>query len=305
MTWLSDTKGSIAPGERLAELWRRPGIVAIPGAHNALAALLAKRAGFPALYLSGAAISASLGLPDLGIIGLEELCLFTRAICRAAGLPLIVDADTGFGGILNVMRAVRELEDAGAAAIQIEDQVLPKKCGHLNDKRLVAPDEMAAKVSAAVRARRHLRIIARTDSVAVEGEDAALNRARLYLAAGADAIFPEALTGEAMFRKFARDLDAPLLANMTEFGRSPYFSAKQFEEFGFKMVIWPVSSLRVAAKAIEDLYRCLADEGSAVAMLDRMQTRAELYATIGYHDFEALDASIAASVIPPKPPGST
>ncbi len=304
MTWLSDTKNSIAPGERLAELWRRPGIVAIPGAHNALAALMAKRAGFQALYLSGAALSASLGLPDLGIIGLEELCLFTRAICRAAGLPLIVDADTGFGRILNVMRAVRELEDAGAAAIQIEDQILPKKCGHLNDKRLVTPDEMAAKVSAAVRARRHLRIIARTDAAGVEGPDAALDRARLYLAAGADAIFPEALTDEATFRKFARDINAPLLANMTEFGRTPYFSAKQFEEFGFKMVIWPVSSLRVAAKAIEELYRCLAEEGSAVAMLDRMQTRAELYETIGYHDFEALDASIAASVIP-KPPGST
>ncbi|HXR35859.1 MAG TPA: methylisocitrate lyase [Candidatus Binataceae bacterium] len=305
MTWLSDSNNSSSPGERLAELWRRPEIVAIPGAHNALAALLAKRAGFQALYLSGAALSASLGLPDLGIIGLEELCLFTRAICRAAGLPLIVDADTGFGGILNVMRAVRELEDAGAAAIQIEDQVLPKKCGHLNDKRLIAPDEMAAKVSAAVRARRHLRIIARTDAAGVEGLDAALDRARLYLAAGADAIFPEALTDEAMFRKFAHDIDAPLLANMTEFGRTPYFSAKQFEEFGFKMVIWPVSSLRVAAKAIEDLYRCLADEGSAVAMLDRMQTRAELYETIGYRDFEALDASIAASVLPPKPPGST
>ncbi len=305
MTWLSDTNDSTTPGERLAELWRRPGIVAIPGAHNALAALLAKRAGFQALYLSGAALSASLGLPDLGIVGLEELCLFTRAICRAAALPLIVDADTGFGGILNVMRAVRELEDAGAAAIQIEDQSLPKKCGHLNDKRLVTADEMAAKIGAAVKARRHLRIIARTDAAGVEGPDAALDRARLYLEAGADAIFPEALTDESTFRNFARNIDAPLLANMTEFGRTPYFNAKQFEEFGFKMVIWPVSSLRVAAKAIEELYRCLAEEGSAVAMLDRMQTRAELYDTIGYHDFEALDASIATSVIPPKPPGST
>jgi methylisocitrate lyase len=305
MTWLSgDTNNSTPAGERLAELWRQPGILMIPGAHNALAALLAKQAGFKALYLSGAALTASLGLPDLGILGLEELCLFTRATCRAAGLPLIVDADTGLGGILNVMRAVRELEDAGAAAIQIEDQALPKKCGHLNDKRLVASDEMAAKVSAAVKARRHLRVIARTDAVAVEGLDAALYRARLYLRAGADAIFPEALTDEAMFRKFAREIAAPLLANMTEFGQTPYLSARQFEEFGFKMVIWPVSSLRVAAKAVEELYRCLAREGSAVAMLERMQTRAELYETIGYHEFEALDGSIAASVIPPKPPGT-
>jgi methylisocitrate lyase len=300
MTWLkNDVSDSTPPGERLAELWRGPGIVQIPGAHNALAGLLAKRAGFKAIYLSGAALSASLGLADLGILGLDEVCLFTRMIARATGLPLIVDGDTGFGGILNVMRTVREVEDAGAAAIQIEDQALPKKCGHLNDKWLVAPDEMAAKISAAVRARRHLRIIARTDAVAVEGIDAALARARLYREAGADAIFPEALTTEEMFRTFAREIEAPLLANMTEFGRTPYFTAKQFEDFGFAMVIWPVSSLRVAAKAIGELYECLMREGSAEPMIDRMQTRAQLYETIGYTDYEALDDSIARSVTPP------
>jgi methylisocitrate lyase len=220
-------------------------------------------------------------------------------ISRATGLPLIVDGDTGFGGTLNVMRTVREIEDAGAAAIQIEDQALPKKCGHLNDKRLVAPDEMAAKICAAARARRHLRIIARTDAVAVEGIDAALVRARLYREAGADAIFPEALTTEEMFRTFAREIDAPLLANMTEFGRTPYFTTKQFEDFGFAMVIWPVSSLRIAAKAIGELYECLMREGSAEPMLDRMQTRSQLYETIGYDDYEALDESIARSVAPP------
>ena len=300
MIWLDEKTGNSArPGERLSELWRQPGIVSIPGAHNALAALIARKAGFKALYLSGAALTASLGLPDLGVLGLDELCFFTRAITRAAALPLVVDADTGFGGILNVMRAVRELEDAGAAAIQIEDQLLPKKCGHLNDKRLVAPEEMAAKISAAVRARSALRIIARTDAAGVEGLDAALARARLYLEAGADAIFPEALTDETMFRTFAREISAPLLANMTEFGRTPYFTAKQFEDFGFKMVIWPVSSLRAAAGAMRELYDCLAREGSAVAMLDRMQTRAELYETIGYHEYEALDASIARSIVPP------
>ncbi len=300
MTWLSNDGKDVAPaGDRLAELWRAPGIVPIPGAHNALAALLAKGAGFKALYLSGAALSASLGLADLGIFAIDELCLFTRAIVRAAGLPLVVDADTGFGGVLNVMRTVRELEDAGAAAIQLEDQVLPKKCGHLNDKRLVAPDEMAAKIHAAARARRHLRIIARTDAASVEGFDAARGRARLYLEAGADAIFPEALTDEEMFRNFARDIPAPLLANMTEFGRTPYFTALQFEEFGYKMVIWPVSSLRVAAKAMDELYTTLARDGSAAAMLDRMQTRAELYQLIGYEDYESLDASIARSIVPP------
>jgi methylisocitrate lyase len=301
MTWLDDKTSTVAPGVRLSELWRDPGILAIPGAHNALAALMAKKAGFRAIYLSGAALSASLGLADLGIVGLEELCFFTRAIARTTAIPLIVDGDTGFGGILNVMRMVRELEDAGAAAVQIEDQTLPKKCGHLNDKQLVPPGEMAAKIRAAIRARRHLRIIARTDAVASEGLEAALARARLYREAGADAIFPEALIDEAMFRRFASEIDAPLLANMTEFGRTPHFTAKQFEQFGFKMVIWPVSSLRVEAKAVEELYGCLAREGSAVAMIGKMQTRAELYDTIGYHDYEALDASIARSVVPALP----
>ncbi len=299
MIWLChDNSNAASAGTRLAELWTAPGIVQIPGAHNALAALLAKQAGFKALYLSGGALSASLGLADLGLLGLEELCLFTRAIVRATGLPLLVDADTGFGGVLNVMRTVRELEDAGAAALQLEDQMLPKKCGHLNDKRLVAPEEMAAKVSAAKRARRHLQIIARTDAAGVEGFDGALKRARLYIEAGADAIFPEALTSAEMFRSFAREMSVPLLANMTEFGRTPYFSARQFEQFGYKMVIWPVSSLRVAAKAMTDLYATLVREGSAESMLDHMQTRAQLYEAIGYHDYEALDESILRSLIP-------
>jgi methylisocitrate lyase len=300
MSWLSNEAPALAPpGERLAQLWRDAGILKIPGAHHPLAGLLAKRAGFQALYLSGAALSASLGLADLGILGLDEVAFFTRMISRATGLPLVVDADTGFGGILNVMRAVRELEDAGAAAIQIEDQQLPKKCGHLNDKRLVSAEEMAAKITAAVRARRHLKIIARTDAVGVEGLEAALGRARLYRQAGADAIFPEALGTADMFQTFAREIEAPLLANMTEFGRTPHFTAQQFEDFGFKMVIFPVSSLRIAAAAIGDLYQTLMRDGTAETLLDRMQTRADLYDTIGYHDYEALDQSIARSVVPP------
>ena len=198
-----------------------------------------------------------------------------------------------------MMRTVRELEDAGAAAIQLEDQVLPKKCGHLNDKRLVAADEMAAKVAAARRARRHLRIIARTDAAAVEGFDAAVSRAQLYLRSGADAIFPEALTSAEMFLRFAHEVAAPLLANMTEFGRTPYFTAQQFQQMGYKMVIWPVSSLRVAAKAMADLYATLARDGSILTILDRMQTRADLYQTIAYDDYERLDESIARSIVPP------
>ncbi len=299
MTWLTKPTDTAPAGERLAALWQRPEILAIPGAHHPLAAILAQRAGFKAIYLSGAALSASLGLADLGLITLDEVRFYTRSICRGTDLPLIVDIDTGFGGVLNVMRTVRELEDAGAAAVQIEDQLLPKKCGHLNDKQLATPDEMAARISAARRARNHLQIIARTDAAASEGIDAAIARARAYLEAGADAIFPEALTDEAMFRRFAAAIHAPLLANMTEFGRTPQFTAKQFEEFGFKMVIWPVSSLRIAAKAVEDLYRQIARDGSAAALLDRMQTRAELYDVIGYFDYEALDDSIAKSIVPP------
>ena len=287
-------------GDRLDALLRRPGIVGVPGAHDALSARLAQQAGFEALYLSGAALSASMALPDLGVVTLEELCHATRQLVRATGLPVLVDGDTGYGEALNVMRLVRELEEAGAAAVQIEDQVLPKKCGHLNDKRLADPDDMARKIAAARRARTHLQIIARTDAAAVSLDDA-IERAKLYLQAGADVIFPEALTSDEDFRTFATAIDAPLLANMTEFGRTPYRTAKEFEALGFKLVIWPVSSLRAAAKAVTELYAYLAVAGETGTQLDRMLTRAELYEILGYHDFEALDQSIAASVVPDTP----
>jgi methylisocitrate lyase len=196
------------------------------------------------------------------------------------------------------MHMVRSFEDAGAAAVHIEDQVLPKKCGHLNDKKLVPVGEMAAKIAAAVKARRHLYVIARTDAAGSEGIDGAVTRARRYLEAGADAVFPEALTSEAMFREFATRVEAPLLANMTEFGRTPFLTATQFESLGYAMLIWPVSSLRVAAKAQENLYRTLRSQGSAQSLLGVMQTREELYRTIGYADYEALDASIMRSTLP-------
>lgn len=285
-------------GERFAELLARPRILQMPGAYNGLSALQAKRCGFEALYLSGAAMSASMGLPDLGILTVDEVCFFIRQVTRASGLPVLVDGDTGYGEALNVMHMVRAFEDAGAAAVHIEDQILPKKCGHLNDKRLIAPEDMAAKIAAAVRARRHLRIIARTDAAASEGLEGAIARAQLYLQAGADAIFPEALTSEEMFREFARRVRAPLLANMTEFGRTPFFTAQQFEAMGYRMIIWPVSALRMAAKAHERLYAALKQHGSAQSLLPEMQTRQELYETIDYAGYEALDASIVRSVVP-------
>lgn len=286
-------------GRSFRALLDRPGILQMPGTHNGMAALQAKTAGFDALYLSGAAMTASMGLPDLGVITVDEVCFFIRQVSRASGLPVLTDGDTGYGEALNVMHMVRAFEDAGAGAVHIEDQVLPKKCGHLNDKKLADPGDMAAKVAAAVRARRDLFIIARTDGAASEGIDGAVARAKRYVEAGADAIFPEALNNAEMFRAFAKAMPGvKLLANMTEFGRTPFFTAGEFEAMGYKMVIWPVSSLRVANKAQEKLYRALKRDGGTQNMVGDMQTRAELYATIGYHDYEALDASIVGTVVP-------
>ena len=290
-------------GERFRALVERGGIARIPGAHNGMAALQAKAAGFEALYLSGAAMTASMGIPDLGIITVDEVAFFVRQLARASGLPVLVDGDTGYGEALNVMHMVRTFEDAGAGAVHIEDQLLPKKCGHLNDKKLADAHDMAAKVAAAAKARRHLYLVARTDAAASEGMDGAVARARLYVEAGADAIFPEALTTADMFREFARRMpDVPLLANMTEFGRTPFFTADEFEDMGYRMVIWPVSSMRVAAKAQQRLYAAIARDGGTHAAIEEMQTRAELYATIGLHDYEALDASIIQTVIPTDMP---
>ncbi|RYG67694.1 methylisocitrate lyase [bacterium] len=294
MTWLTATeRSSVSAGERLRALLQQPGIVRMPGAHNGLAALQAKDAGFRALYLSGAAMSASMGLPDLGVITVDDVCFFIRQVARASGLPLLVDGDTGYGEALNVMHMVHAFEEAGAAAVHLEDQVLPKKCGHLADKRLVSPDDMVAKIVAARRARRNLLIVARTDAAASEGLDGAVARAERYLEAGADAIFPEALTSEAMFREFAGRVRAPLLANMTEFGVTPAFTAGEFEAMGYRMVIWPVSALRMAARAQERLYGVLQRDDGVAAVLPEMQTRQELYRTIRYADYVALDASLS------------
>ncbi len=267
-----------------------------------MAALQARAAGFDALYLSGAAMTASMGLPDLGMITVEEVCFFIRQVAQASGLPVLVDGDTGHGEALNVMHMVRAFEDAGAGAVHIEDQILPKKCGHLNDKRLADARDMSAKIAAAAKARRNLYVIARTDAAASEGIEGAVVRAKLYLQAGADAIFPEALTTAEMFRTFAQALPGvPLLANMTEFGRTPFTTASDFEAMGYRMVIWPVSSLRVANKAQEKLYAAIRRDGGTQNVVDQMQSRAELYSMIGYHDYEALDASISQTVIPREP----
>ncbi len=290
-------------GLRFRRLLDRPEILQMPGAHFGLAALLAKRAGFEALYLSGAAMTATMGLPDLGMITVDDVCFWIRQVSRSAGLPMLVDGDTGYGEALNVMHMTRAFEEAGAGAVHLEDQLLPKKCGHLNDKKLADAYDMAAKVAAARKARKHLYIIARTDAAASEGMDGAVARAKLYLEAGADAIFPEALVTADMFQEFARRMPGvKLLANMTEFGRTPFFTAQEFQDMGYAMVIWPVSHLRIAAKAVEELYGSIKTNGGTHKMVDRMQTRAELYATIGYHDYEALDQTLVKTIIPQAMP---
>lgn len=296
---VADDLPETSAGARFRDLLERPGILRLPGAHNGMASLQARAAGFEALYLSGAAMTASMGLPDLGIITLDEVSFFIRQITRASGLPVLVDGDTGYGEALNVMNMVRTFEQAGAAAVHLEDQILPKKCGHLNDKKLANPEDMAAKIAAAVKARRDLVIIARTDAAADEGIEGAVARAKLYMEAGADAIFPEALTSVEMFKEVRAALPGvKLLANMTEFGRTPYISADEFQDLGYDMVIWPVSSLRVANKAQEKLYSTLAQTGQVKSLLQDMQSRAELYDLIGLADYEALDATIVGSVVP-------
>ena len=302
MTWLEGNGRDTPPaGERLQALIDRPEILGVPGAHNGLAGMLAKEAGFEALYISGGAVTATLGLPDLGVMTIEELCFITRQVSRSTDLPLIVDGDTGYGEVLNVMRTVKELEHAGAGAVHIEDQVVAKKCGHLNDKRLIPPEDAAVKISAAVKGRSHLRIIARTDAAAVEGLEGAIARANLYKEAGADVVFPDALPSEVDFRTFADSVPGPKMANMTEFGRTPYFTAEQFQDMGYDIVIWPATSMRVAAGAMQELYAHIRDHGGAEALTDKMPSRAELYETIGYYDYEALDKGIAKSVVPETP----
>lgn len=272
-------------------------IIQMPGTHDAMASLLATKAGFQAIYLSGAAFSASLGLPDLGIITLSELAARTREITRATDLPVLVDIDTGYGSVLTVTRTIQEMYDAGAAAVQLEDQDLPKKCGHLNGKKLVSTKEMVQKIVAARKASDKMVIVARTDAKGVEGMDSAIERAIAYVDAGADVVFPEALTTEEEFRRFAEAIHVPLLANMTEFGRTPYYTMQQFQEWGYKIVIYPVTSLRVAAKAMERVYQLIQGMGTQKDALQDMQTRQELYELIGYADYEELDENIAKTVL--------
>jgi len=283
------------PASRLRKLLSGRAI-AVPGVYNPAVALLAREAGFKCLYLSGAAFANSLALQDIGLTTLTEVAEIAGKIASAVpSLPLIVDVDTGFGEAVNVARTVRRMEKAGAAAIQIEDQVMPKRCGHLDGKEVVEPWEMAKKVIAAKEtAAGGLVIIARTDAAEAEGLDGAIERARLYQRAGADVIFPEALRTKEEFREFARKVRGPLMANMTEFGKTPYLSLAEFSSLGegYKLVIFPVTTFRVAMKATLDALRDLAKAGSQRGFVDRMMTRKEFYELTDYDSLSEFDRRI-------------
>jgi methylisocitrate lyase len=261
------------------------GSVAMPGVPNAALARQVERAGFSALYISGAGLAnATAGVPDVGLLGLTEVAQLAGYIAKAVKIPALVDADTGFGGAESVARTIYELERAGLAGCHLEDQEFPKRCGHLAGKTLISAEEMADKIRAAVAARRDpdFLIMARTDARGVEDFDRAVKRAQTYLEAGADAIFPEALPSAEEFRNFAREVSAPLLANMTEFGKSPLLRLDELAELGYRMVIFPMSAFRVSMKASEQFFRALKEQGTQTEWLDKMQTRQELYAMLDY-----------------------
>jgi methylisocitrate lyase len=288
-----ETKPS--PGRRLRQAWAAEPIM-VPGAFNALVARMAERLGFRAVYLSGGALSAASGVPDIGLLTLNDFVDEARRIALATSLPLISDADTGFGEALNVERTVRLFEAAGVAGIHLEDQQMPKRCGHLSGKSLVEPEAMAAKVRAAVAARGDpdFVIIARTDARGVTDFDDAVRRARLYLDAGADAIFPEALENADEFARFAREVKAPLLANMTEFGKSQLLDFSTLAGLGYRMVLYPLTAFRSALRAAQDTLTDLLREGHQRDRVPQMLTRAELYELLGYSGYEARDRAYFA-----------
>ncbi|MBW2149711.1 MAG: methylisocitrate lyase [Deltaproteobacteria bacterium] len=284
---------------RLRELLAREEILMAPGAHDALTARIAERCGFEAVYMTGAGtVNTQLGMPDHSIITLTEMVQSAARMARATTLPIVSDADTGYGGVLNVMRTVKEFQLAGISGIHIEDQVMPKRCGHVEGKEVIPMEEMMGKIRAACHARTEpdFLIIARVDARAPLGFDEAVRRGRAYLEAGADMIFPEALASEDEFRTYAREVSAPLLANMTEYGKTPYITAAQFQEMGYRMVIYPASAMRVAIKAIYDLFTEIRRTGTQKRVLDRMFTRNQLYELIDYREMLELEKRFAGEV---------
>jgi len=270
------------------------GILKFPGAFSPLVALEIQRHGFDGVYISGAALAADLGLPDIGLTTLSEVTQRGRQIARVTELPAIIDIDTGFGEPMSAARTVQELEELGLAGCHLEDQENPKRCGHLDNKAVLPLDEMVRKIRAAADAKRdpNFLLMARTDARASEGMAAAIDRAKAYVAAGADAIFREAMEGAAEFEEFRKAVDVPMLANMTEFGKSPLLSAGELESIGYDIVIYPVTTLRVAMGAIGRGLGEIAQTGTQSGLVQEMQTRADLYELIRYEDYNRFDQSV-------------
>ena len=265
-----------------------------PGAHAPLVAMEVERHGFDGVYISGAALSADLGLPDIGLTTLTEVSQRGRQIARVTSLPAIIDIDTGFGEPMSAARTIQELEELGIAGCHLEDQVNPKRCGHLDNKSIVSRDEMARKIMAAADAKQdpNFVLFARTDSRASEGLQAAIDRAKAYVDAGADAIFPEALRDEKEFEQFRSAIDIPMMANMTEFGKSRLMSAKELENLGYNLVIYPTTTLRLAMAAIREGLTQIAESGTQSKLVDKLLTRKELYELIHYEDYNNYDQSV-------------
>ncbi|MFD7510650.1 methylisocitrate lyase [Streptomyces sp. NPDC059853] len=292
------------PAERRRALRARlaePRLLVMPGALNPLSARLIQDTGFEAAYLSGAVLAADLGLPDIGLTTSAEIAARAQQTTRVTDLPVLVDADTGFGEPMNAARTVQLMEDAGLAGLHLEDQVNPKRCGHLDGKSVVPRDEMVRRLRAAADARRDpdFLLMARTDARAVEGLDAAIDRARAYVDAGADAIFPEALADEAEFAAFRAAVPVPLLANMTEFGKSPLLTTTTLQNLGYDIALYPVTLLRLAMRAAEDGLRTLAADGTQESLLPLMQTRTRLYRLLGYQEYTEFDAAVHDATLPP------
>lgn len=269
-------------------------ILQFPGAMNPLTAMMIERKGFDGIYISGAVVAADLGLPDIGLTTLSEVSMRGQQIARVTDLPALIDADTGFGEPMSAARTIQVMEDAGLAGLHIEDQQNPKRCGHLDNKNLLSVDDVVKKIKAAVDARRdrNFLVIARTDARGVEGLNQAIDRAKAYIDAGADMIFPEALQDEKEFAAFRDSINVPLMANMTEFGKSRLLSAAQLQELGYNIVIYPVTTLRLAMGAIERGLTEIKDLGTQESLLPEMQTRKDLYDLLRYEDYNAFDQNL-------------
>jgi methylisocitrate lyase len=296
MAWMIDGITANDPVSDLKALLKSGEAVPVPGVTDPLTSIIADRMGFKCLYFSGAAFSASLGIPDIGLFSIDQLIDSVKWITRSTNLPLIVDIDTGFGDVVNVIRVIKELEYLGVAAVQLEDQVSPKRCGHLDGKQIVSEQQFVEKLGAALEARENMLVIARTDSRDVYSFDESVKRGILYRNSGADVIFPEALENIDEFKQYAMRINTPLLANMTEFGKSPLLSVKELGDIGYNLVIFPATGQRAALGAVKRVFTDIKETGSQIGSISGMMDRSEIYNLIDYDDFIKLDSKIAPKI---------